>query len=284
MPLIGMKEMLADAYAGGYAVGGFDGFNAETFQAIIETGLEKKSPLLTICAPSEYGLLGAKAAAAVARTMADPYNADLCLHLDHAATMEQVVEAIEAGFSSVMIDGSKKPFEENIALTAAVVKFAHARGVPVEAELGSLTRVDTVTHESADGFRPEHTNPADAAEFVERTGCDFLAVSIGNAHGLYTQAPTLDFARLEQIRDAVPVPLVLHGGSGTPEDQLVKAVGLGIAKVNVASEIAKAFTSSCIDTMTEGKTWWVAAKKKATDQTRLVIARWMDMLGSSGKA
>lgn len=284
MPLIGMKEMLDKAYAGGYAVGGFDGFNAETFQAIIETGKAKKSPLLSICAPVEYALLGARSAAAVARALADLHGVELCLHLDHAGSMEQIVEAVEAGFSSVMIDGSQKSFEDNIALTTEVVRFAHARGVPVEAELGAMGRVDSITHEGGDDFRTEYTNPDHAAEFVKRTGCDFLAVSIGNAHGLYTQAPTLDFERLGQIRNAVPVPLVLHGGSGTPEDQLKKAVALGIAKVNVASEIAKAFTTSYVATMNEGKTWWTIAKKRATDETCKVIARWMDTLGSSGKA
>lgn len=284
MPIIGMKEMLEKAYAEKYAVGGFDGYNAETFQAIIETGRDKKSPLLAICAPVEYALLGPRVAAAVAKTVSDVYGLPFCLHLDHAGTMEQVVEAIESGFGSVMIDGSQHAFEDNIALTSRVVKYAHSKGVPVEAELGAMGRVDSITHEGGDEFKTEFTNPDHAAEFVERTGCDFLAVSIGNAHGLYSQSPTLDFERLRQIRDAVPVPLVLHGGSGTPEDQLKKAVSLGIAKVNVASEIAKAFNTSYIATMNEGKTWWTVAKKAATDKTRAVIGRWMDMLGSSGKA
>ena len=284
MGLIGMKDMLGKAYAEGYAVGGFDGFNAETFQAIVETGLEKRSPLLTISAPVEYALLGARTTAAIARTIANLFGASLCLHLDHASTFEQIVEAVEAGFTSVMIDGSQSLFEENIALTRKVVEFAHSRGVPVEAELGAMGRVDAITHEGGDEFRTEFTNPAHAAEFVERTGCDFLAVSIGNAHGLYSQSPTLDFERLGQIRDAVPVPLVLHGGSGTPEDQLKKAVSLGIAKVNVASEIARAFNGSYVPAMTEGKTWWAVAKRAATEESRKVIGRWMDRLGSSGKA
>lgn len=284
MPLIGMKDMLGKAYAEGYAVGGFDAFNAETFQALVETGLAKKSPLLTICAPVEYALLGSGVTAAVAKAVADYYGADLCLHLDHAGTYEDVVDAIEAGFTSVMIDGSQKAFEENVALTSKVVAFAHARGIAVEAELGAMGRADAISHEGDAAFRTEYTDPSVAAQFVERTGCDFLAVSIGNAHGLYSQAPTLDFERLKAIRDAVPVPLVLHGGSGTPEDQLRKAVSLGIAKVNVASEIAKAFNNSYLPTMSEGKTWWAVAKRTASRKTREVIGRWMDTLGSSGKA
>lgn len=282
MPLVTMKEMLVKAYAGKYAVGGFDGFNAESIQAIVETGIEKKSPLLAIAAPIEYALLGSKTTAAVARAIADVHGVDLCLHLDHGQTLEQVIDAVESGFTSVMIDGSQKEYEDNIALTRQVVEFAHARGIPVEAELGAMGKVDSQTHE--DGLRVEYTDPGKAAEFVERTGCDFLAVSIGNAHGLYSQAPSLDFERLTQIRDAVPVPLVLHGGSGTPEDQLRRAVSLGIAKVNVASEINRAFNASYLPTMADGKTWWAVAKREATEKTRPVIARWMDMLGSSGKA
>lgn len=283
MPLVSMKEMLSQAYAGGYAVGGFDGFNAETMQAVVETGIEKKSPILVICAPVEYALLGCRLTAAVAKTVSETYRTDFCLHLDHASSFDEVAEAIECGFRSVMIDGSQGSFEDNIALTSKVVAHAHARGVTVEAELGAMGRVDAISHEGGPAFRTEFTDPAAAAEFVRRTGCDFLAVSIGNAHGLYAQAPTLDFERLRQIRDAVPVPLVLHGGSGTPEDQLRRAVSLGIAKVNVASEIARAFNAHYLPTMQAGKTWWTVAKREATAKTRAVVARWMDTLGSSGK-
>lgn len=284
MPLIGMKEMLEKAYAGGYAVGGFDGFNAETFQAIIETGMEKKSPLLSISAPSEFAVLGSKATVAVATALSDFYGVSLCLHLDHGRSMEEVVDVVEAGFKSVMIDGSQGPFEENIAITKQVVDYAHARGVCVEAELGAMGKVDDTSHEGGPQFRTEYTDPGKAAEFVERTGCDFLAVSIGNAHGLYKTAPSLEFEILADIKKAVSVPLVLHGGSGTPADQLKKAVALGISKVNVASEIAKAYNDVYLPTMGEGKTWWAVAKRKATDNTRPVIARWMDVLGSTGKA
>lgn len=283
MPLIGMKEMLDAAYAGKYAVGGFNGYNSETLLAIVETGLAKKSPLLAICGPGEATLLGPKVVAAVARAIADLYGVSLCLHLDHGQSYEQVAQAIEAGFPSVMIDGSQGSFEDNIALTKKVVDYAHARGVPVEAELGALTRVDDIGHEGNKDYRVEHTNPDAAAEFVERTGCDCLAISIGNAHGLYSQAPTLDFERLEQIRDKVSVPLVLHGGSGTPEDQLRRAVSLGIAKVNVASEIAKAYNSTYIPLIDAGKTWWAVAKREALGEARKVVSRWMDVLGSAGK-
>lgn len=279
-----MKDMLGKAYAGKYAVGGFNAFNAETMKAVMDEGREKKSPILMIAAPIEYALLGAKATAMVAKTMADAIGVDACLHLDHATTYEQVVEAIEGGFNSVMIDGSQGDFETNVALTSKVVAFAHARGVPVEAELGAMGKVDELSHESGSGFRTEFTDPGVAAEFVKRTGCDFLAVSIGNAHGLYRTAPSLQLELLGRIREAVGVPLVLHGGSGTPEDQLKKAVSLGIAKVNVASEVARDFNAVYLKLMQEGKTWWAVAKREGMLNSRKTIGRWMDALGSSGKA
>lgn len=279
-----MKDMLARAYSGHYAVGGFDGFNAETIQAVVRECKAKKSPAMVICAPVEYALLGSKATAMVAKAVSDAEGYPVCLHLDHAGTYEQVVDAIESGFTSVMIDGSQGDFESNVALTRKVVEFAHARGVPVEAELGAMGRADDLSHEGGAEFKTIYTDPGQAAEFVERTGCDFLAVSIGNAHGLYKKAPELQLELLGKIRDKVGIPLVLHGGSGTPEDQLRKAVSLGITKVNVASEVARDFNAIYLDLMKDGKTWWAVAKRLATENSRKTIGRWIDTLGSAGKA
>ncbi len=284
MALVGMKEMLQKALDGGYAVGGFDAFEAVSISAAMEEGKARKSPVLMICAPVEYGALGAKGAAETAKALSAVIGVDACLHLDHSPSYEDVVEAIEGGFTSVMIDGSKLPFEENIALTRKVVEYAHARGVAVEAELGAIGRVDESTMEGADHNGNVFTNPGEAAEFVERTGCDFLAVSIGNTHGLYRSAPNLDFDCLAKIRAATPIPLVLHGGSGTPADQLKKAVSMGIAKVNVASEIGRAFSSTYVPAVMEKKTWWAVAMKEAKIAMRAVIGSWIENLGSAGKA
>jgi ketose-bisphosphate aldolase len=282
MALIGMKEILTSARAGGYGVGGFDGFDSLSIMAALEESKARKSPVILICAQAEYQALGARGVAEVARALSDVTATDLCLHLDHGGSFDTVLEAIDGGFSSVMIDGSSLPFEENVALTRKVVEYAHGKDIMVEAELGAVGRVDNTTHEGGQGN--SFTNPDQAAEFVARTGCDFLAVSIGNAHGLYTTAPKFNFEVLGRIRDAVAIPLVLHGGSGTPEDQLKMAVSMGMAKVNVASEIGRAFTARYIESVVNNKTWWATAKNEAKASMREVVGKWIEMLGSSGMA
>ncbi len=284
MPIIGSKEMLDAAYAGKYAVGGFDAFNAESMKAVMEESAARKSPILMICAPIEYALLGAKMTVAVAKAVSDTLGVEACIHLDHAGTYELVVEAIDAGFKSVMIDGSQGEYESNVALTKKVVEYAHPRGVAVEAEIGAMGRVGKLSHEGDGGFKTEFTDPGQAKDFVEKTGCDFLAISIGNAHGLYTKSPSLQLDLLKEISTTVGIPLVLHGGSGTPEDQLKKAVSYGISKVNVASEIARDFNNVYLPVMEKGDTWWAVAKREAAEATKSTIGRWIGWLGSSGKA
>ncbi len=273
-----MKEILTKAYQGGYGVGGFNAFDSLSIMAVLEESKARKSPVIMICAPSEYQSIGARGVAEVARVLSDMMGMDVCLHLDHAEKYEEIVEAIEGGFSSVMVDGSRLPFGENAALTKKVVEFAHSRGIPVEAELGAVGRVDSTTIEGAHGN--VFTDPAQAAEFVEKSGCDFLAVSIGNAHGMYPTAPVLDFDCLAKIRQSVSIPLVLHGGSGTPEDQLKKAVSMGMAKVNVASEIGQAFNKSYFENAGEKKIWWSVAKNMAKADMRATIGRWIERLGT----
>lgn len=284
MALIGMKEMLVKAYNEGYAVGGFDGFDSISILAVLEECKARKSPALMICAPAEYQALGAKGVAAVARALSDLAEVDVCLHLDHSPNFEYVEEAIDAGFTSVMIDGSSLDFEGNVALTRKVADYAHERGIPVEAELGAVGRTDNATAEGADHTGNVFTDPATAAEFVERSGCDFLAVSIGNTHGLYRDLPNFDFGILEAIYKNTPVPLVLHGGSGTPEDQLRKSITMGIAKVNVASDLNRAFNNIYIPEVKEKKTWWATAKALGRAEIRKEIGFWIDRLGSGNKA
>jgi len=280
-----MTDMLQKAYRGGWAVGGFDAPEAISALASIEAGQALGSPILLICAPTEYQTLGARGVVAVVRALAGLAGAEVALHLDHTPHFGEVVEAVEAGFTSVMIDGSTLSYEENLRLTRRVADYAHARGVTVEAELGHVGRVDDQTHEG--GGAPAGaavTDARQAAEFARASGCDYLAVAIGNAHGLYPTLPRLDMDALARIREAVPIPLVLHGGSGTPEDQLRKAVSLGIAKVNVASEIMKAFNQVYLPRMGGGKTWWALAQNEAKAAMRAVTERWIGMLGSAGKA
>ena len=276
-----LQEMLSKARNGRYAVGGFNFCNAETAQAVFDEAEKLRSPAMLIASASESQLCGLFETVKIVRLVAEDYTIPVCLHLDHTDDVKTVCDAVDAGFSSVMIDGSHFPFEKNVEMTRAVVDYAHKKGVSVEGELGAIGQNKDAQHE---GVGPQSlTDPAKAAEFVERTGVDALAVSIGNAHGLYAKRPELDFGLLEVISGSVDIPLVLHGGSGTPLDQLQKAISLGMCKVNVASEIGKAFTDSYVETMTKGGTWWVLALQKACDEIRPVVRRWMKNLGSEGR-
>jgi len=277
-----LKEILAKAQREKYAVGGFNFCNAETAQVILSAAVKWRSPAMLIASSTEVQLCGMEETVKILRLVAETVDVPVCLHLDHTDDVETVCRAVDAGFSSVMIDGSHFPFEKNIEMTRTVVKYAHNKGVSVEGELGAIGANKDAQHE---GVGPQSlTDPDMAAEFVERTGVDALAVSIGNAHGFYAQRPELDFDLLKTIRDKVNIPLVLHGGSGTPAEHLQKAILLGICKVNVASEIGKTFTDSYIETMSMGGTWWIIALQKAKNAIAPVIERWIRQLGSQGKA
>ena len=277
-----LKELLAKAQREKYAVGGFNFCNAETAQVILTEAAKLKSPAMLIASAVEVQLCGMEETVNILRLVAEKVDIPVCLHLDHTDDVETVCRAVDAGFSSVMIDGSHFSFEKNVEMTRTVVGYAHNKGVSVEGELGAVGQNRDAQHE---GVGPQSlTDPDRAVEFVKRTGVDALAVSIGNAHGLYARQPELDFDLLQSIRDRVDVPLVLHGGSGTPLEQLQKSVSLGICKVNVASEIGKAFTDSYMETMSAGGTWWIIALQKAKNAIAPVIERWICNLGSQGKA
>ena len=283
MKLIGLNPMLETAQKNHYAVGAFNYCNAETAQAVAETGAELRSPVMFIIGPWEIPLLGSKMVVDIAKWVAAEADVPVCLHLDHATEIDLVKECIQAGFPSVMMDASQYDFEENVRLTKMIVDMAHAKGVTVEGELGAVGRVDDETLEGDAGATL--TQPDKAAEFVKRTGIDALASAIGNAHGIYTQRPVLDFERLEAIRAATGVPLVLHGGSGTPSDQLQKAIGIGISKVNVASELGRAFLNAIeqFDEAKGGKAWWAHALMDAKSAVKQTTAKWMRELGSAGR-
>jgi tagatose 1,6-diphosphate aldolase GatY/KbaY len=281
--LIGLTPLLNHARKYRYAVGAFNFGNAETAQAIVEAGESLGSPVLFIYAPSEVRLYGAQAVVDIARCLAARTSIPVGLHLDHTGDIETVQHCIEAGFPSIMIDGSALPFNDNVRLTKAVVALAHERGVAVEGELGAIGRVDDSTPEGSK--ISTLTDPQQAAEFARLTGVDALACSIGNAHGIYPQQPHLDLDRLARIRELTSTQLVLHGGSGTPADQLRKAIEIGITKVNVASEIGRAYLGGINDCMarTGGKEWWVHALIEGKQEVRKVVERWMHQLGSAGK-
>ncbi len=241
MNLVPMAEILQRADEEGYGVGGFNVNNLESLQAIIQAAEEEKSPLILATSEGAIKYMGMDHVIGMVEGFLKNTDLPVALHLDHGGSFDAAMKCIRKGYSSVMIDASKHPFEENIANTKEVVQAAHAVGVTVEAELGRLVGSEdeiTVTEREA-----AMTDPDEAVEFVKRTGVDCLAVAIGTAHGVYKGDPELDFDRLKAINEKVDIPLVLHGASGVPDSDVQKSIGMGIRKINVNTDFQQAFTA-----------------------------------------
>ncbi|WP_027717958.1 class II fructose-1,6-bisphosphate aldolase [Desulfovirgula thermocuniculi] len=242
MPFVPVGVLLRDAEEQGYAVGAFNCNNMELVQAIVAAAEAERSPVILQASQGAIKYAGLAYLVAMARAAARGVRVPVALHLDHGTSFEQAVRCVAAGFSSVMIDGSHLPLEENIALTRRVVEVARAAGVSVEGELGRIMGAeDEIKVEEREAF---FTDPAEARYFVERTGVDSLAVSVGTAHGRYQGEPRLDFERLSRIKELVRVPLVLHGASGVPEEAIREAVRRGVRKINIDTEIREAFVGA----------------------------------------
>jgi fructose-bisphosphate aldolase class II len=266
MPLVTSKEMFKKAYEGNYAVGAFNVNNMEIIQGIVDAAKEENAPLILQVSAGARKYAKHVYLMKLVEAAVEDSGLPICLHLDHGEDFEICKACVDGGFTSVMIDGSKHPFEENIALTQKVVEYAHARGVTVEAELGRLAGVeDAVKVNTKDA---SYTDPDQAVEFVEKTGVDSLAIAIGTSHGAYKFKgdPSLDFARLEKISSLLPnFPLVLHGAStvlpefvakcnqyggkidgaqGVPEDMLLRAGKLGVCKINIDTDLRLALTAA----------------------------------------
>jgi fructose-bisphosphate aldolase class II len=235
MPLVSMTEMLQKAKSEGYAVGQFNVNNLEYAQAILQAAEEEKSPvILGVSEGAGRYMSGFKTIVKMVEGLLEDLKVTVpvAIHLDHGSSFEKCKEAIDAGFTSVMIDASHHPFEENIETTTKVVEYAHSKGVSVEAELGVVGgQEDDVV---ADGVI--YADPKECEELVKRTGIDALAPALGSVHGPYKGEPNLGFKEMEEVRDATGVPLVLHGGTGIPTKDIQKAISLGTAKINVNTE------------------------------------------------
>lgn len=237
--LITLKEMLGEAQKNGYAVGAFNTNNMEIVQAIVESAEEERSPVILQASQGGLKYAGIQYIVAMVKAAAEQASVPVALHLDHGTSFEQIMLCIRHGFSSVMIDGSKLPLDQNIALTAKVVEAAAPVGVSVEGELGKIGGTeDDISVDEKDAL---FTNPEEASLFVEKTGVDALAIAIGTAHGPYKGVPKLDFDRLEEIKKRVTIPLVLHGASGVPNDSICRAIEIGICKINIDTDIRQAF-------------------------------------------
>ena len=232
-----MTPLLTDAATKTQAVGSFNVYSYETIRGVLEAGAEAKAPVILAFGERYLSNMSFETVAAITTEVASELDVEFALHLDHCKSMDHVFQAINAGFSSVMYDGSALSFEQNLANTAAVCKVAHALGVTVEAELGSLASGEN-SQESEDNDSQVYTDPAQAARFVSESGTDALAVSIGTVHGDYKGEPNIRVDILKKINAAVDAPLVLHGGSGTPEDIVRECIRNGIRKINVNTEIS----------------------------------------------
>lgn len=239
MSLVTTKAMLSDAQRGGYAVGAFNVENMEMVQAVLEAAEKMQAPVIMQTTQSTLQYASPGYFYAVVSEAAENSRMPVALHLDHGSSFEATVCAVRAGYTSVMIDGSKASFEENVRLTQAVVRMCRAAGIPVEAELGKVGGKE----DDADGGEGSaFTDPSEAEEFAARTEISSLAVAIGTAHGIYTGEPRLDLERLSRIRERVDIPLVLHGASGVADEAVQESIRRGICKVNFATELRIAYT------------------------------------------
>lgn len=282
MALVTSKQMLLEAQCGHYAVGAFNVENMEMAQAVVEAAVEENAPVIMQTTPSTVTYAGCPLYYANAAALAARAAVPVALHLDHGDSFELAMQALRAGYTSLMTDGSHESYEENIAVTQRVVAAAKPNGVPVEAELGKVGGKE----DDLDGGDGGYTDPAAAAEFVARTGISSLAVAIGTAHGVYNGVPKLDIDRLREIRKRVDIPLVLHGASGLSEESVQACIREGICKVNFATELRIAYSDGVKQVLQENpavldpKVYGKAGRQRVKE----LVKHWIQICGSSGKA
>lgn len=283
MPLVTTKQLLLDARKGGYAVGAFNVENMEMVQAVIAAAEELNSPVIMQTTPSTVKYAGLDYFYANAKVAAERASVPAAIHLDHGNSFELAMQALRAGYTSIMIDGSHGTFEENIAVSKAVADACHPSGVPVEAELG---KVGGKEDDLDGGDQNPYTDPQQAKEFVEATGVDFLAVAIGTAHGVYKGIPKLDVERLSEIRKVVSIPLVLHGTSGVPNEAVKECIRRGICKVNYATDLRIAFSEGVKKVLKENPDTFDPKKYNAQgrEEVKMYVMDKMNVCGSVGKA
>ncbi|MFZ4215610.1 tagatose bisphosphate family class II aldolase [Pantoea endophytica] len=277
------KEMLEKAQRGGYAVPAFNIHNLETMQVVIETADKLRAPVIMAGTMGTFSYAGVDNVVSIAANLAARYHRAVPVHLDHHEEFSDITDKVARGVRSVMIDASHYSLDENIARVREVVEVSHRYGATVEAELGRLSGIeDDLVVDEKDAL---YTNPAEARFYVEETGIDSLAIAIGTAHGMYKREPKLDFERLEEIRKTVDIPLVLHGASGLPAEVIRRAIGLGICKVNVGTELKIAFSDALREYLVahpganDPRNYMSPAKSAMAE----VVAKVIGVCGCSGK-
>ncbi|MDR1900281.1 MAG: class II fructose-bisphosphate aldolase [Treponema sp.] len=248
MKLQSFTGMLAQARQKHFTVGAFNVLDMETMQAVVRAADRAASPVIVQVYHEDLRFGGAIYYRALAEAAASEVSVPVCLSLDHGQKYEQALECIEAGFTGVMIDLSTSDFNENVENTKRVVKEAHARGVSVEAELGQIVGADSPKEKIAAGF----TDPKAAGEFVKLTGIDALAVAIGTAHGMYAEKPRINFELLGELINTIDIPIVVHGGSDTPDNDVKEMVRMGTAKMNIGTDLMNAFNAGILECLGKG--------------------------------
>jgi tagatose 1,6-diphosphate aldolase GatY/KbaY len=290
MSIANAKDMLIEATEGKYAVGAFNITNLAQMVAVVEAAVDKKAPLIiqTSVKPSKF--YGRHVMVAIYRTLAESSPIPICLHLDHCTDVEYCKSCADAGYTNIMIDASKHPFEENIRQTKEVCDYCHSLGgISVEGELGTVGGVEDQIKIAED--EAALCNPTQVLEFIERTGVDIFAPAIGTAHGVYkTKNPKVDFERFGKIAElvngnGVKVPLVVHGGTGLPAEYVSKLIELGGSKFNVSTELKHTLINKTYSYINEHKDEYDPGKIDTVvkDAIYEVVSNWIDMLGSTGK-
>ena len=282
MSFLCQSDLLLAARAGGYAIGAFNAENMEIFQAVIEAAEETRSPVLLQTTPSMLKYASPELFFGIADALAQKASVPVSLHLDHGSSFALAAQCVRAGYTSVMIDGPKLAFEENIRLTQRVVELCEPCGIPVEAELGKVggKEEDIQTND------PGYTDPDEAVAFCERTGISSLAVAIGTAHGFYSGKPVLDLERLKQIRSRVSIPLVLHGASGLTDEDIRNCIQRGICKVNFATELRNAYTEGVKEALAKNPALYDPKEfgKVGRARVKQLVMQRMIVCGSAGRA
>ncbi|WP_330624547.1 class II fructose-1,6-bisphosphate aldolase [Anaerostipes sp.] len=281
--LMTSREILWEAQTGGYAVGAFNVENMEMVQAVADAAEELRSPVIMQTTPSTVKYAGLDYYLANVKTAAKRASVPVVMHLDHGNSFELAMQALRAGYTSVMIDGSHDTFEDNIALSRAVADACHPSEVSVEAELG---KVGGKEDDLDGGDDNPYTDPQEAKEFTERTGIDSLAVGIGTAHGVYKGEPKLQFDILSRIREVVEIPLVLHGTSGVPDEAVKECIKRGICKVNYATDLRIAYTKGVKEAFAANPDAVDPKKYSAAgrEQVKKYVMSKIKVCGSVGKA
>jgi len=288
MSFVTTKEMLKKAQKGRYAVGAFNANNMEFIQAIIETAEEEKAPAILQASQGAIEYAGLDNIVAMVKVMAEKVTVPIALHLDHGTDYYQNIKCLRAGFTSLMFDGSKLPFEENVKITKKVVEMAHVCDIPVEAELGQIGKMGDSDEPGVtlEKLKETMADPYEAAKFVELTKIDSLAAAVGSIHGCRTPFAKLDIPRIEKIRELTDVPLVLHGASGVNDEEVRKGISAGICKINIDTRIRMIFTEK-IRELIKINPQEIDPRKllgPARAAAKEVIRERMRVFGCSGKA